>query len=228
MEFTLLFAALTGAAGIWAGVWWLRRTGRIGDDVERPGDVLTGAALAGLVVGRVAAMLLDGVNPITNPADALIVRAGVDTGFASIGAIGALAWSQRRRLPEGMDVLAPAALTGLAGWHAGCLWRGTCLGTAADLPWAWSLTEGGAARHPVELYTALLLVTAAISVARLPRRPWLSTGAALVAASAARLVTQPLRPTLTGGPVWWYAAGIGLGAAAMLWGLSRRRAGPAG
>ena len=224
MEFTLLFAALTGFAGVWLAVRLLSATGRIPPGIERPTDLLVGAALIGLVAGRLAAMIGDGINPITNPGDALIVRAGVDTGIASVAAIGALVWSTRDRLPEAIDALAPAGLAGLAGWQAGCLWRGTCLGTPSDLPWAWALTDGGVDRHPTELYAALLLAVAAVAVARLPSRPWLPTATALMAAAGVRLVTQPIRPSLTGGPTIWYAVGVIVGASVVGWSLRRRDA----
>lgn len=221
MEFTLVFAALTGVAAAWAAVRVLAGAGKIPPEVEHPTDRLLGAALVGLAIGRLAAMVDDGVNPLTNPGDALIVRAGVDTGFASLAAVGALAWSTRNRLPDLMDALAPAALAGLAGWQAGCVWRGTCLGTPSELPWAWTLTDGGVTRHPTELYTAVLLVAAALVVARLPTRAWVGTGAALAAAAASRLLTQPIRPSLTGGATAWYVTGVIVGIAVVAWGLSR-------
>jgi prolipoprotein diacylglyceryltransferase len=224
VEFTLVFAALTGVVATWAGVRLLTRAGRIPEGVERPTDLLIGAALVGLAIGRLAAMIGDGVNPITHPGDALIVRSGVDTGVASLAAVGALAWSTRARFPDLMDALAPAALAGLAGWQAGCLWRGTCLGTPSELPWAWALTDGGVSRHPTELYAALLLTLAALVVAWLPPRPWVRTGAALAAAAASRLVTQPIRPSLTGGATAWYVAGVVAGVGVLAWGLSRRDA----
>ncbi len=126
MEFTLLFAAATALAAMWIA----NRMAR--PDVEKPTDLLIGAAAVGLFVGRLAAMVIDGVNPITNPGDIIIVRAGVDTGFATVGALAALAWATRAGLPRVSDLLAPAAVAGLAGWHAGCVWRDACLGTVSE------------------------------------------------------------------------------------------------
>lgn len=230
MEFTLLAAALTAAVAVWAATRILVRTGRLEGGPDRPADALLGAAAGGLFVGRVAAMIGDGINPITHPGDLLVVRAGVDTGFATVGALAALAWAFRGRLPAVADDLAPAALAGLAGWHAGCVWRGTCLGTVSDLPWAWAQTPGGATRHPVELYAAAAFLLAAVIVARLPRLPWLPSSVALALAGVVRLVTQPIRPSLTGGPVWWYGAAAILGAGVAVWaGFSgRSRAAPQG
>lgn len=217
MEFTLLFAAASALVAMWVA----NRMAR--PDVVKPTDLLIGAAAVGLFVGRIAAMVIDGVNPITNPGDIIIVRAGVDTGFATVGALAALAWATRSDLPRVSDLLAPAAVAGLAGWHAGCVWRDACLGTVSDLPWAPALEGSAVTRHPVEIYAALALVGAAYLLSRLPFAPWLRTGSALGLAALIRLGTQPFRPSLTGGPVWWYGAGIGAGLLMAFWALASRR-----
>ena len=81
MEFTLLWAALTAVALGWMA---LRLTPALsGGDADR----LMGAAAAGLVAGRLGAMILAGVNPITHPLDIIIIRAGVDTRVAAIAAL---------------------------------------------------------------------------------------------------------------------------------------------
>jgi len=81
--------------------------------------------------------------------------------------------------------LAAAALAGLAGWHAGCVTSGSCLGTATDLPWGYALDGGTVDRHPVELYAALLLAGAAIAVAAWKQRGFPPRGAPAAAAIAA-------------------------------------------
>ena len=207
MEFTLLWAALTGVGLLWVGT-------RIWPDglPDRPFDGLIGAAAGGLLLGRFAAMILQGTNPILHPGDILLVRGGVHTGTATLAAITAYLWSVKGQMRY-LDASAAPALLGLAGWHAGCLWRGACLGTAADLPWAWSIPGSSVTRHPTELYAAIGLGIAALIVARLPHRMWLRGGVALASASAVRLATEPLRLTLTGGPVAWYVAGLVFGAA---------------
>ncbi len=210
MEFTLLWAVLTGVAGAWIGT-------RVWDDrlPDRPMDKLLGAALAGLFFGRIAAMASQGVNPLTNPLEVMIVRGGVSTPAATLAAIATLAWPARRN-PALVDSLAPAALAGLAGWHAGCLWRNACLGTVSDLPWAWSMPTSEITRHPVELYTAILLIAGAYAVARSGWNPYLRSGLALSIAGGARLFTQPMRPSISGGPVAWYATAIVAGVAIAL------------
>ncbi len=219
MEFTLLWAALTGVLLAWIGT-------RLWPDnlPDHPLDRMLGAAAAGLLVGRLTAMILQGTNPISHPGDILIVRGGVHTGAAVIGAIAAYLWSVHGRL-DALDATAAAALLGISGWHAGCLWRGTCLGAASDLPWAWPASGGLVDRHPVEIYAALAMFGAAFIVERLPRRPLLASGAALAAASLIRLLTQPLRLTVDGGPTGWYVAGVLVGALLPLLGSFIAKAG---
>lgn len=205
MEFTLLWAALTAVALGWLGL-------RMWDDrlPERASDRLLSATLLALVAGRLAAMVLQGTNPLTNPGDIIIVRGGVDTGVASAVFIASLVWTNRRS-PGGVDAVSPAVLLGLAGWHAGCVWRGACLGTPSDLPWAWAQAGSDVTRHPVEIYAAIGLALGALLVSRLGWRPWLRAGVALGLAAGVRWVTEPMRPSITGGPIGWYVAAVALG-----------------
>lgn len=202
MEFTLLAAALTGLAAAWFTV---TRTGQP-EELDR----LLGAATAGLLLGRLVAMVAAGVDPLSHPGDILIVRGGVSTVGATAGALAYLLWSARGDLRL-LDALAPSAVAGMAGWHAGCLWRGSCLGTASDLPWTWALPGSEVGRHPVELYAALSMALAAWALSRLRPPAGAVALVALAAVAATRLATEPLRPSLTGGPVWWYAAAVALG-----------------
>lgn len=206
MEFSLLWAALTAVAAAWAGLHlWEERL------PEHAADRLLTATLVGLVVGRLTAMVVQGVNPLTNPAEIIVVRGGVDTTAATVGFVTSLVWSTRW-IPGVVDAVAPAVLAGVSGWHAGCLWRGACLGTPSDLAWAWAQTGSEVTRHPVEIYAAIALLLGAFLVSRLGWRPWLRAGTALAVASTVRLMTEPLRPSLGGGPVGWYVVGVILGA----------------
>jgi prolipoprotein diacylglyceryltransferase len=206
MEFSLLWAALTAVAAAWLGL-------RIWDEhlPERPMDHLIAAVLIGLIAGRLVAMIGDGVNPLTHPADIIIVRGGVETVAASVAFIAALVWGARKT-PRAVDAMAPAVLLGLAGWQAGCVWRDACLGTPSNLPWAWAQTGSLVTRHPVEVYAAAGLVVGAIVVSRVGWRLWARAGVALGVTAGIRLITEPLRPSLSGGPVLWYAAGVLVGA----------------
>ena len=208
MEFTLLWAALTAVGFAWLGtrIW----PERLPDHAT---DRMVGAAAAGLLVGRLSAMLLQGTNPLSNPGDILIVRGGVHTGTATAAAIATYLWAAKWKVAY-LDATSPAALMGLGGWHAGCLWRNACLGSGSELPWAWAQEGSLISRHPVELYTAVGLMIAAWLVSRLPWRLLTKSGVALALAGLVRLLTEPMRPSITGGPVVWYIAAIVVGLAA--------------
>lgn len=206
MEFTLLWAVLTAVALGWIGLRiWPERV------PDHAFDRLLGGAVAGLAAGRLTAMLSQGINPLTNPGDIIIIRGGVHTGAAVMAFIATLYWTTRGER-SALDALAPSVLLALAGWHAGCLWRGACLGSPSELPWAWALETSDITRHPVEIYTAIGLVLAAWLVSSLGWRVWVRAGVALAAAAGLRLLTEPIRPSITGGPVMWYVAGMAVGA----------------
>ena len=210
MEFTLLWATLTAVGSAWLGtrIW----ADRLPDHAT---DRMVGAAASGLLVGRLTAMVLQGTNPLTNPADILIVRGGVHTGTATVAAIATYLWAAKWKFAY-LDATAPAALMGLAGWHAGCLWRQACLGSESNLPWAWAQEGSLITRHPVELYAAVGLVLAAWLVSRRSWRLLNRAGVALASAGLVRLLTEPIRPSISGGPVVWYIGAVTVGLAAVL------------
>ena len=220
MEFTLLWAALTGVFFAWGGTrLWHEGL------PDHATDRMVGAAAAGLFMGRLVAMTLQGTNPLTHPGDILVIRGGVHTAAATVGALGVYLWAVKGQI-RFLDATAAAAVLGLAGWHAGCLWRNTCLGAASDLPWAWSLPSSTITRHPVEIYAALGLIAAAFIVARLPIRTLLRTGAGLALASLVLLLTEPLRLTIKGGLEPWYIAGIAAGVVVVTLGGRAARSAP--
>jgi prolipoprotein diacylglyceryltransferase len=217
VEFTLLWAALTGVAALWLGVrFWA------GGDSDSLFDNLLLAVGVGLLGGRVTAMVGQGLNPVTNIGDLVIVRGGVSTVAATVFAIGPLYLSTGRRISV-LDRAAPTALLGLAGWHLGCLWRSACLGTSSNLPWAWSEAGSVITRHPVEIYAAIGMAFGALLVGRLPMDTGVRAGTALAMAAAVRLGTEPFRLSITGGPVEWYALGIVLGLAVAAFSAVRHR-----
>lgn len=227
MEFTLLYAALFGIAGLYGFLYWEGKRGNAADCTRDLWDVAILAVVVGLFGGRLAAMAADGVNPITNPADILIVRAGVATGPAALLALATVALVVRREIGAVADALSAAAMGGLAGWHAGCLARGACLGTPSDLPWAVSLEGSTVTRHPVEIYAALafLAVGVALAWAKARRRPkrLLPAAIALIAAGGIRLATEPMRPVLGSGPEIWYWAAVVAGVVLLAYSAARAR-----
>ncbi len=221
MEFSLLGAVFVAMVLLYVTLYWEARRGNAVSCSRNLWDLALTAVLVGVFVGRVAAMVDAGVNPITHPGDLIIIRGGVATGPATVAALATAAWIGRKELWPVLDGLAAAALAGLGGWHAGCVVRDACLGTPSDLPWAIAQEGSAVTRHPVEIYAALGLVIAAAAIAvwRMKGRPapGMPAGLALAAAGLARLATEPLRPTLAGGPVGWYVAGLLVGVGLVAW-----------
>jgi prolipoprotein diacylglyceryltransferase len=227
MEFRLLFAA---ALAIGVAVLVIGAATR-GDPEERRSrtDLLIGAAIGGVLVGRMTAMLLGGTNPLLRPADLLIVRGGVEPMAATLGALATIVALRRSGALRSLDRLAVPALAGLAGWHGACLLRSACLGTPSTLPSSYAEAGSTLTRHPVELYAAVLLGVVALLLAHTGiATVGVLAGSALVAAAAIRLLTEPLRPTLGSGRVAAY--GVGLAVATLATGASilagRRRRSP--
>jgi Prolipoprotein diacylglyceryl transferase len=212
VEFTLLWAVLTAVGFLWIGT-------RVWPDglADRPVEGLVGAAAVGLLIGRLTEMLLQGTNPLTNLGEVLIVRGGIQSASATLAAVLAYLWGVRGEI-RFLDAAVPAALLGLAGWHGGCVWRGACLGTVSELPWAWAEPGSLVTRHPVELYLALAVAAAAWGASRLSFRPWLRSGIGLAMAGGIRLLFDPLRLSLAGGPTGWYLTAIGIGLLAAILG----------
>lgn len=223
MEFTLLGAVFLAVVPLYGILYWEAKRGNAAACTRNLWDLALTAIIAGVLVGRVAAMLSDGVNPITHPGDLLIIRGGVATGPATVAALATVSWIGRRELWPVLDGLAAAALAGLGGWHAGCVVRDACLGTPSDLPWAIAQDGSSVTRHPVEIYAALVLFVAAAVVIRWRTRghpiPGTPAAIALAVASLVRLATEPLRPTLGSGPMAWYVLGllVGIGVAGWRW-----------
>lgn len=221
MEFTLLGAAAIAAGAAYLMLWWEAKHGNAARCTGNLWEIGVVSAVSGIFIGRIVAMLVDGTNPIAHPADIILVRSGVSTAGASIGAATVFLWQARKEPIYVADGLSAAALAGLAGWSAGCLVRGTCLGTASDLPWAISQAGSTVTRHPVGIYAAVMFGVAAVAIAwwKAYRRPsaGLPASAAVVAAAAIRLVTEPFQPSLSGGPLWFYGAALAVGIAGVIW-----------
>lgn len=226
MEFTLLGAAAIAGAAAYGMLWWEAKHGNAARCAGNLWETGVVSAVAGIFIGRIVAMLIDGVNPIAHPSDVILVRSGVSTVGASLGTLAVFAWLARKEPITMADGISAAALAGLAGWSAGCLVRGSCLGTASDLPWAVAQTGSEVTRHPVGIYAALMLGASAVGLAwwKAYRRPPSGAPAtlAVIAAAGTRLVVEPLQPSISGGPVWFYAAALAIGVAALVWSVVRR------
>ena len=227
MEFTLLARAAIAAAALWLMVRWEARRGNAAGCAVDIWDAALTAAVGGIIMGRLVAMAAAGINPITNPAQIVLIRSGVSTVGASFGALAVYAFLSRRTLIAGLDAVAPAAMAAMAGWHAGCVATAECLGTESGLPWAMTLEGSSVGRHPVELYAAIALAAGAIAVAqwKAHRRPspGMPAGFALALVSGTRLLTEPLRISLGGGPVLWYGIGVVAGMGLIAWAVVAAR-----
>lgn len=226
MEFTLLAAAAFGVGGFWAVLGWEAKRGNAARCTLNLWDAGLTAGVVGLLVGRLTEMMLVGVNPFTDPAQIILIRSGVSTIGASLGAALTFAFLARRSLISALDAIGPSVLAGLAGWHVGTVIVGSWLGTPSNLPWAQAVAGSNVTRHPVEFYAAGLFLVAAISIALWKQRgrPPLGVpgGLALMAIGGVRLLTEPLRLSLDGGPVWLYASAVFAGVALVAWSLVYR------
>jgi len=220
MEFTLLGAAAIAVSAFWLMLRWEAKRGNAAGCALDLWDAGLVAAITGILIGRLVAMMQAGISPISDPAQIILIRSGVSTAGAAIGTLAVFAFLARRDPITAGDAIGPAALVGLAGWHAGCLVTSSCLGTESSLPWAMALPGSEITRHPVELYTAAALLIAGVGLALWKQRgrPPLGSvaGAAILAASVIRLATEPLRISLAGGPIYLYATGILVGAAMII------------
>lgn len=227
MEFTLLGAAAVAVGGFWLMIRWEAKRGNAAGCAVNLWDAGLTAVIGGVFIGRLISMTSSGINPFSDPGQILLVRSGVSTAGAAIGALGVFVFIVRKDLPGGLDAMAPSALAGLAGWHAGCIATNECLGTESSFPWAMALDGSTVTRHPVALYAAALYVIAAISIAwwKQGGRPaaFAPTGAALATAAGIRLLTEPMRISLTGGPILLYVAGCAAGVSLLVWSMTRSR-----
>ena len=221
MEFTLLGATAIAAGSAYGMLWWEAKRGNAARCAGNLWETALVSVVVGIFVGRIVTMLIDGVNPLAHPMDVMLVRSGVSIVGASLGTAVMFLWQSRREPIAMADGISAAALAGLAGWSAGCLVRGTCLGTASDLPWAMAQEGSTVTRHPVGIYAVVLLAVAAIAIAwwKAYRRPLpgMPASLAVVAAATVRLVAEPMQPSLSGGPVWFYAAALVVGLVGVTW-----------
>ena len=227
MEFTLLGSAAVAIASFWLMIRWEAKRGNAAGCAVDIWDAGLVAVIGGVFVGRLVSMTSAGINPFSNLGQILLVRSGVSTAGAAVGGIAIYAFIARKDIITGLDAIAPAALAALAGWHAGCVVTDSCLGTESTLPWAMTLAGSTITRHPVELYAAILLAVAPVIIAQWKKRgrprEFAPTAIALLSAGGIRLVTEPMRISLSGGPVWLYGAGCVAGAVLLAWSQTRPR-----
>jgi len=220
MEFTLLGSVAVAVTFLYVVLRFEGGRTNAADCTRDVWDALVSAAVVGVVIGRLVAMIRAGTNPISHPGDILIVRAGVDTIAASLGSVVAYLVLTRKDAWWLADAGAPAALAGLAGWHGGCVVRDACLGTPSDLPWAIAQTGSSIGRHPVEIYAFVALGLAVVLLLWWKRQrpaPGVVAAAGLAVAALVRWGTEPMRLGLGSDLAWWYAVAALLALLIMSW-----------
>lgn len=202
LPWDLLASAAAAAAVAAVVLWWRTRT------VDTPvrGEVVDRAALvvlAGLIGGRVIAVLID--VGLSGPLPAVAwprLTAGVSVPGAVAAALAAAAISARRRKLSALVAreAAVALLTGLAVWALFSLLRGDAAGLAAASPWGVVLPGSRTPAVPVGLLEGGLYAVAALLTARLTgrRRPVLAAAGSILLVSLVGSALRPPTPTADG------------------------------
>ncbi|MEO6713486.1 MAG: prolipoprotein diacylglyceryl transferase family protein [Mycobacteriales bacterium] len=192
-------------------------------------DVLLGAAMAGVLAGRVAAVLLDDPESLRSLSAFLIIRGGVEMWpGAVVAALVAGVSLHRRSAPVlgGFAALSPVVLVAYAGFEATCLVREGCYGPSSAL----GLRPDGLATTmvPSGVIVAIVLVLVAAHIARHPSQPDLMRVAlAVTAVAASRSISSIWLPRIGDHPTRQHLGSIMvavLGSVALL--LSRARSRP--
>jgi phosphatidylglycerol:prolipoprotein diacylglycerol transferase len=151
-----------------ATAWWLGRVRARDSRRNWSGaavdDVLFYIALGVIVGGRLGYVLFYDLSRFAGD-PSLILRiwqGGMSFHGGLIGVIVAMWWfarTRRRRFFEVADFVAPLVPPGIAFGRIGNFINGNLWGGPSDLPWAMVFPDpraGGVARHPSQIYQALL------------------------------------------------------------------------
>lgn len=140
-------------------------------DVQSFLDVVVLPAGAGVLVGRITAILLDDPGALGRSGDLLVLRGGVEFWPGLAAATSLVVWSAHRSGRSPVVRLAEVvwlAMIGYGIWEAACLLRDGCFGPHSDL----GLTPRGldAPMVPVGLLMAAAIVAGAFAVRHLLQR----------------------------------------------------------
>ena len=132
-------------------------------------DLLTPGLLVGVLVGRVAAMLLEDPQGLTRPGDILILRGGAEFWPGVVAGLAVVAVTARRdgaHVATRLAGLAPYALLAYGVYEAACLVRDGCFGPETPI----GLYPSGITvrEFPIGLAVALLVTALAFALRRLP------------------------------------------------------------
>lgn len=169
IDFGLLIsmALAIGVPSLLAHRWTLQTL----DGTAGFADVAVVPGLAGLAVGRLAAVLLDDRRSLDRLSNLLIVRSGVEFWPGVAAAAVVVACAARRQQVRPMTRLvdvAPLAMVGYAAYEAACVFRDGCYGP----PSAVGLRPDGvtATMLPVGVLAAVGVVVGAAIVRTMARR----------------------------------------------------------
>ena len=151
-------------------------------------DASLGAALVGVLAGRIVALALDDPRGLLAPRDVLLIRGGVEFWPGVVAAAGTFLFLTRGNTASPVARLTdigPAAIAGYGGYEALCLARGGCFGPAAAV----GLRPPGLSTSmmPVGLVVAVAVLLLAALVHRVAgARPVLALTAAIGGVAAFR------------------------------------------
>jgi len=174
--------------GVVCGSLWLGRAlRRLGvQDRDAASDLVTWSVITGLLGARWTYLAIH-PDALRDPLDLIALWRGGIVSYGGFfgGALGAIAWARRRKLPVARvgDALMPALFLGQAFGRIGCFLVGDDYGRPWDGPWAvaFPAREGGLIPehlvglplHPSQLYLCAMNVLIFASMAWLfARRRW--------------------------------------------------------
>jgi prolipoprotein diacylglyceryltransferase len=99
-------------------------------------DAVLGAALAGLVAGRLTALALDDPRAVGKLSDMLVIRSGVEFWPGLATATAVIVWSARRAGASPLArlaTLAPLGMVGYGAYEASCVFRDGCYGPVSPI-----------------------------------------------------------------------------------------------
>jgi phosphatidylglycerol:prolipoprotein diacylglycerol transferase len=157
--------------------------------------VVAGAALAG---SRLLYVAVHG-GALVGDAGGLSSMGGV---AAVVIVLGVAARGSARRFADLADAFAPAGVVALAIGRLGCFLAGCCWGIPTDLPWGVVFPElGPPARHPLQLYSAVLDAVLGSALLRMRRPPGVTAAYAAIGLGGGRLMLEMLRDPAAADPL---------------------------